>query len=269
MLTYPTIDPVLLYVAGKPLVHWYGLMYVLGFMACYFLMRSRLHRYSNWDTNKLSDLLFYGALGVILGGRLGYILFYQFDHYWQYPLDVLKVWQGGLSFHGGFLGVMVAIAVFCKQHGEHPVKLLDMVAPATPIGLMLGRLGNFINGELYGRATSPDFALAMVFPTDPQGLARHPSQLYQALGEGLLLFVLLWWFSMRPRPRYAVAALFLMGYGAARFMVEFVRQPDADQGFVLLGWMTKGQLLTLPMIIAGAIMMWLAYRNRVYDWQVR
>ncbi|MGE8607388.1 MAG: prolipoprotein diacylglyceryl transferase, partial [Acinetobacter baumannii] len=176
-------------------------------------------------------------------------------------------WTGGMSFHGGFLGVMIAMLFWCKKYQKTWFQTLDFVAPCVPTGLMFGRIGNFIGGELYGRAvTDPNYPFGMIFPTDPLHLVRHPSQIYQALCEGLLLFIILWWFSSKPRPRMAVSALFLMGYGVARFVMEFFRQPDADQGFILFGWMTKGQILTVPMLLIGLWMMWYAYQKKIYDW---
>ena len=209
------------------------------------------------------------ALGVVVGGRVGYVFFYGFDQFLANPLWLFQLWTGGMSFHGGFLGVMIAMLLWCKKYKMTWFQTLDFIAPCVPTGLMFGRIGNFIGGELYGRqVTNPDYPFGMIFPTDPLGLVRHPSQIYQALCEGLILFIVLWWFSSKPRPRMAVSALFLIGYGVARFFMEFFRQPDADQGFILFGWMTKGQILSFPMIIIGLWMMWYAYRRKIYDWQI-
>lgn len=261
VLVYPHIDPIAVSL-GPLKVHWYGLMYLLAFGTGYGLALWRIRRNgSGWTTDMLSDLLFYIAMGVILGGRLGYVVFYGFDRLVDDPLWALRVWEGGMSFHGGLLGVLIAVAVFCRQHQKPWFDMMDFVAPLIPTGLLFGRIGNFIGGELWGRpVVDQNFPLAMVFP-HVDNLARHPSQLYEAVLEGLVLFVLLWWYSSRPRPRMAVSGLFLAGYGAARFAVEFFRQPDADKGFILFDWMTMGQILTTPMILGGLVLMLLAYRN--------
>ena len=261
MLVYPHIDPIAVSL-GPLKVHWYGLMYLLAFGTGYGLALWRIRRSgSGWTADMLSDLLFYIAMGVILGGRLGYVLFYGFDRLVDDPLWALRVWEGGMSFHGGLLGVLIAVAVFCRQYQKPWFGMMDFVAPLIPTGLLFGRIGNFIGGELWGRpVVDQNFPLAMVFP-HVDNLARHPSQLYEAVLEGLVLFVLLWWYSARLRPRMAVSGLFLAGYGAARFTVEFFRQPDADKGFILFDWMTMGQILTTPMILGGLVLMLLAYRN--------
>lgn len=261
VLVYPQIDPIAVSL-GPLKVHWYGLMYLLAFGIGYGLALWRIRRNgSGWTADMLSDLLFYIAMGVILGGRLGYVVFYGFDRLVDDPLWALRVWEGGMSFHGGLLGVLIAVAVFCRQYQKPWFDMMDFVAPLVPTGLLFGRIGNFIGGELWGRpVVDQNFPLAMVFP-HVDNLARHPSQLYEAVLEGLVLFVLLWWYSASPRPRMAVSGLFLAGYGAARFTVEFFRQPDADKGFILFDWMTMGQILTTPMILGGLVLMLLAYRN--------
>lgn len=262
MLTYPNINPVALNL-GFFQIHWYGLMYLLAFAFAWGLATHRAKQRNGWNADMISDLIFFGALGVVLGGRVGYVFFYGFDQFLQNPLWLFQVWTGGMSFHGGFLGVAVAMLFWCKKYQKSWFETLDFVVPCVPLGLMFGRIGNFIGGELWGRpVTNPDYPLAMVFP-HVDSLARHPSQLYQAFGEGLLLFILLWWFSSKPRPRMAVSAFFLIGYGIARFMVEFFREPDNGQLFI--AWMSKGQFLTLPMIIAGIILMVLAYQKKIYD----
>ena len=200
------------------------------------------------------------VLGVILGGRIGYMLFYGLDQLLDQPLSLFFVWEGGMSFHGGFLGVVVAMLLSSRKMGKNPVDLLEFIAPVVPIGLGLGRLGNFINQELWGRAT--DLPWGVVFPSDPLALSRHPSQLYEAVLEGAVLFVLLYAFSAKPRPRYAVGGLFLLGYGCFRFLVEFMREPDAHIGFDLFGWMTRGQMLCVPMILAGLLCLYLAYGRK-------
>ncbi|HEX6591453.1 MAG TPA: prolipoprotein diacylglyceryl transferase [Moraxellaceae bacterium] len=261
MLVYPQIDPVALKL-GPLSVHWYGLMYLCGFGAGYALGLWRARRSKGlWTDEMLSDMVFYIALGVILGGRLGYVLFYGFPRFLNDPLWAFRVWEGGMSFHGGLLGVLVAMGIFAHQYKKNWLDIMDFVAPLVPPGIFFGRIGNFIGGELWGRpVVNPDYPLAMIFPHVDM-IPRHPSQLYEAALEGLLLFVLLWWYSSKPRPRMAVASLFLIGYGFARFIVEFFRMPDADKGFILFDWMTMGQILTTPMILGGLFLMLLAYRN--------
>ena len=265
MLVFPEFDPVAVSL-GPVKIHWYGLMYVLAFLFAFGLATYRSKQRDGWTPDMVSDLVFYGALGVILGGRIGYVLFYEFGQFLADPLWLFKVWTGGMSFHGGFLGVIVAMVFFARKYKKTAFQTLDFIAPCVPTGLMFGRIGNFIGGELVGRPVENlNYPLAMIFPHVDQ-LPRHPSQLYQALGEGLLLFIVLWWFSMKPRPRMAVSAVFVMGYGIARFFVEFFREPDIDQGYILLGWVTKGQMLSFPMIIIGLWMFWYAYKRKIYDW---
>jgi phosphatidylglycerol:prolipoprotein diacylglycerol transferase len=253
MLLHPQFDPVALQI-GPVAVHWYGLMYLVAFVQVILLGRWCIaHRpWSRWDLKMLDDALFYGVLGTILGGRLGYVLFYKPAEYLANPLDILKVWEGGMSFHGGFLGVIVAMALFARRHRLRWLAVTDFIAPLVPLGLAAGRLGNFINGELWGRATQVPWG--MVFPQAADGVARHPSQLYQFAGEGLLLFALLWLYSSKPRPLGAVSAVFLIGYGAFRFLAEFTREPDAFLGLLGLG-LSMGQWLSLPMIVAGVLML--------------
>ncbi len=255
-MTYPQIDPVALSL-GPLSIHWYGLMYLLAFAFVWLLGRFRANR-SDWQANQFDDLLFYGAIGVIIGGRLGYALFYDLPASLANPLSLLKIWQGGMSFHGGLLGVLVAFWYFGRKTGKRFFEVSDFIAPLVPIGLMLGRIGNFINGELWGRVS--DVPWAMVFP-GAGPLPRHPSQLYQAALEGLLLFIILWFYSAKPRPRAAVSGLFLLGYGVFRFIVEFVRVPDPQYGYLAFGWLTMGQILCLPMILGGIAMMVWAYRR--------
>lgn len=255
MLTYPRIDPVAIEI-GPVAIHWYGLMYLVGFVGGWWLLRRRARRHGDWAPEQVDDLLWYLALGVLLGGRVGYVLFYSPGAWLADPLLVFRVWEGGMSFHGGLIGVIVAGFWFARRYTKHPFDVLDFVAPATGIGLGAGRLGNFINAELWGRPT--DLPWGMVFPgAGPQ--PRHPSQLYEFALEGVLLFVILWWFSARTRPRMAVSGLFLVLYGTFRFAVEFVREPDPFLGTVAFGWMTMGQVLSLPMIVLGAILLFLAY----------
>jgi phosphatidylglycerol---prolipoprotein diacylglyceryl transferase len=255
----PNIDPVAIHL-GPLKVHWYGLMYVLGFVVLWFFATRRARRPdSGWTGDQVGDLVFYGALGVILGGRLGYMLFYNFSHYLSHPLDALKVWQGGMSFHGGLIGVLLAAWYFGRRNGKSFFAVTDYIAPWVPIGLGLGRIGNFINHELWGKVS--DVPWAMVF-RDGGPLPRHPSQLYQVALEGVALFVLLWGFARKPRPTASVSGLFLAGYGTFRFVVEFVREPDPQLGYLAFGWLTMGQVLSLPMVLAGIGLMAWAYRGR-------
>ena len=296
MLVHPQFDPVAVQI-GPLAIHWYGLMYLAGFMAFLWLGRKRIAMLNTAQnarrktqesrrktrktqeerpqaqdsrnqsipsripipfTNKLLDnLLFYGVLGVILGGRLGYVLFYKAAYYSAHPLEIFAVWQGGMSFHGGFLGVLVAMAWFAHKHHLRWLQLTDFIAPLVPPGLALGRLGNFINGELWGRPT--DVPWAMIFPNVDK-LPRHPSQLYEFALEGVLLFTLLWWYARKPRPVGAVSGLFLIGYGSFRFLVEYTREPDDFLGLLSLG-MSMGQWLSLPMVIAGVLLMVLSSRR--------
>lgn len=258
MLTHPQFDPVALQL-GPLAIHWYGLMYLAGFMTFLWLGRKRIATLNDPKINAklLDDLLFYGVLGVILGGRLGYVLFYKAGYYFAHPMEVFAVWQGGMSFHGGFLGVLVAMAWFARKHKLHWLQLTDFIAPMVPPGLAFGRLGNFINGELWGRPT--DVPWAMIFPK-VDNLPRHPSQLYEFALEGLLLFTVLWLYARKRRPVGAVSGLFLIGYGSLRFLVEFTREPDDFLGLLSLG-MSMGQWLSLPMVIAGALMMAWSHRR--------
>jgi phosphatidylglycerol:prolipoprotein diacylglycerol transferase len=256
MMIHPQFDPVAIHL-GAFGIRWYGLMYLIGFVAFLLLGHWRIRKGlagRHWTTLMIDDLLFFGVLGVILGGRLGYVLFYKPAFYLSHPLDILKIWEGGMSFHGGFLGVLIALWLFGRKHGLRFLEVGDFVAPLVPIGLAAGRLGNFINGELWGRVTRPDAPWAMVFPLVDQQ-PRHPSQLYQFALEGVLLFAIVWWFTRRPRPVGQVSGLFVLGYGLFRFIAEFAREPDSFLGFLALG-LSMGQWLSLPMIAAGAWLMW-------------
>ncbi len=248
MLVHPNIDPVAFSI-GPLAVRWYGLMYLAGFAAGWWLGLSRIKRGATPVSRiQFDDLLFLAVLGVILGGRLGYVLFYKPGYYASHPLEIFALWQGGMSFHGGLLGVMAAMLFAARRHGIDYLRLMDFVAPLCPLGLAVGRIGNFINGELWGRVT--DLPWGMVF-RGAGDAPRHPSQLYQFALEGLALFALLWWFSSRPRPRGQVSAVFLIGYGAFRYLAEFAREPDAFLGTLAFG-MTMGQWLCVPMIAGGA-----------------
>ncbi|HEY3699431.1 MAG TPA: prolipoprotein diacylglyceryl transferase [Spongiibacteraceae bacterium] len=274
MLQHPNIDPVAFRIGpvtlgshslGPLSVHWYGLAYLAAFVAAWWLATRRAQRLDSPVTvQQVEDVIFYGALGVILGGRFGYVLFYNFDKFVRDPLWLFRVWEGGMSFHGGALGVIVAMAIYARAHAISLPKLWDFVAPMVPLGLLLGRLANFLNQELWGRPT--DVAWGMVFPlTDPQKLVRHPSQLYEAFLEGIVLFAILWIYSSKPRPAYSVGALFLFFYGVFRFIVEFFREPDEQIGFAAFGWMSRGQELCIPMIIIGVVLFIYAYRRRAIN----
>jgi phosphatidylglycerol:prolipoprotein diacylglycerol transferase len=249
VLVHPQIDPVAIAI-GPVAVRWYGLMYLAAFGAFWWLGRRRITAAAGRapvSATQLDDLLFLGVVGVIAGGRLGYVLFYKPAYYLSHPLEAFAIWQGGMSFHGGFLGVLLAMAFFARRQRIDWWRLMDFVAPLVPLGLAAGRFGNFINGELWGRVT--DVSWGMVF-RGAGSLPRHPSQLYQFALEGVALFALLWWFSAKPRPRAHVSALFLVGYGVFRFVAEFAREPDDFLGLLALG-LSMGQWLSLPMIAAG------------------
>ena len=250
MLVHPNFDPVAVTI-GPVNVHWYGLMYLIAFGLGWWLGRMRARdAWRGWTRDDVGDVLFYVALGVVAGGRLGYMIFYDLERLLSQPWSVFMVWQGGMSFHGGLIGVVVAMLWYGRARGRSLFEVADFIVPLVPPGLAAGRLGNFINGRLWG--TPSDLPWAMVFH-DPRagGIPRHPSQLYEALLEGVVLFAVLWWFTRRPRPAMAASGVFLIGYGLARTLVEFVRVPDSHIGYLGFGWITMGQVLTLPMIVAG------------------
>ncbi len=255
MLIHPQFDPIALSL-GPLKVHWYGLTYLVAFTLFYLLATRRAatayYVERGWSRERIEDLLFYGVLGVVLGGRLGYVFFYKPDHYLSHPGEILAVWQGGMAFHGGLLGVATAIAVYGWRQRKSFFEIADLVVPCIPVGLAAGRLGNFINGELWGRAADPGLPWAMVFPQSGSEIARHPSQLYQFGLEGLLLFALLWWYARTPRPLGAVSGAFLMGYGVFRFVAEYFREPDSFLGLLAFN-MSMGQWLCVPMIGLGAL----------------
>jgi len=257
MIVYPDIDPVAIAI-GPVKVHWYGLMYVVGFIAGWWLARRRAARPgSTWKPVDVDDLIFFAAVGVILGGRFGWILFYGFDAVREDPLAIFRVWQGGMSFHGGLAGVMAAVAFFAWRRGRRIADVFDFTAPLPAVGLCAGRLGNFVNGELWGKPTDLPWGMQV------HGEVLHPSQLYEAALEGVVLFLILWWFTSKPRPRLAPAGLFLALYAIFRILVEFVRVPDANIGYLAFGWLTMGQLLSLPVLVAGLAMFAYACARRL------
>lgn len=252
MLVHPNFDPIA-FSLGPLDVHWYGLMYVLGFLSCYLLWNYRIKKYpqlidERWNSDLVSDLIFYGALGAVIGGRLGYVLFYKPAEYFADPVSILLVNQGGMSFHGGLLGVIAALALFARKTGLNFLQIAEFVAPVAPIGLFFGRMGNFVNQELWGKITEVPWG--MVF-SNGGDLPRHPSMLYEALLEGLLLLAVLWWLARKPRPLGFLSGVFLVGYALARFLVEFVRVPDEHLQYLLFNWVTMGQILSVPMLLLG------------------
>jgi len=256
MIQYPGFNPIAFEV-GPVKVHWYGIMYLIGFAAAWWLGRYRAKRpNSTWKPEEVDDLIFFAMLGVIGGGRIGYVLFYGLGFWADDPFYPLKIWSGGMSFHGGMLGVLVAFAIYAWRHQRRVWDVFDFAAPLPEIGLLAGRLGNFINGELWGKPTTLPWGMLV------DGRVVHPSQLYEAFLEGLVLFTVIWWFTSSPRPRYAASGLFLVLYGCARVLVEFVRLPDAQLGYLAGGWLTMGMILSLPMILLGAFLLILAYQRR-------
>ena len=258
MFTFPQFDPVAISI-GPINIHWYGIMYIIAFGGAWALASYRRRRIPDqWSAEQVADLVFYGALGAVLGGRMGSVFFYNFDRLLDDPVWLFRVWEGGMSFHGGLIGVLVAFFFFSRSIGKGFWETMDFIAPFVPFGLGAGRLGNFIGGELWGRPT--DVAWGMVFPHVDQ-LPRHASQLYEFALEGVVLFALVWWFSSKPRPRMAVTGLFALGYGSFRFFIEFFREPDSQIGFIAFDWFTMGQLLSTPMILGGLILLCLAYNK--------
>ncbi len=263
MLQYPGFDPIAFRIGpffgyGPLRVHWYGIMYLIGFAGAWGLARWRAARsLSTWKANDVDDLIFFCMLGVILGGRIGYVLFYGLGFWAKDPWYPLKITEGGMSFHGGLLGVLAALALFAWLRRRSVADVLDFTAPLPGFGIFAGRIGNFINGELWGKPTTVPWGFNV------NGQVLHASQLYEACLEGLLLFTVLWWYTSRPRPRLAPSGVFLIIYGVARFLIEFVRVPDAQLGYLAGGWFTMGQLLSLPMILSGAALLWWALRAQV------
>ena len=270
-MQYPVIDHII-FSLGPVALRWYGLMYLLGFVMVYVLgtHRAKTHP-GNWQTQEISDLVFYGAMGAVLGGRIGYVFFYNIDVFLGDPLYLFRMWEGGMSFHGGLLGVVASLWYFCRKSGRHFVDVGDFLAPLSPIGIGLGRMGNFINMELPGRVTESGFGLEYqcwavkelnrLCLGEWEGVLRHPSPLYQAFTEGLLLFILVWVVSAKPKPRGFVSGVFLCGYATFRLITENFREPDAHIGFLALDWVTMGQLLSIPMFIAGMLL--IVYSRRV------
>jgi phosphatidylglycerol:prolipoprotein diacylglycerol transferase len=280
MLTYPAINPEIFGI-GAVAIRWYGLTYVIAFALGWWLARRRASTPgSTWSAQEVDDLIFYCALGVILGGRVGWVLFYGFEDMIAEPLRILRIWEGGMSFHGGFLGVLIAALLFSRSRRKHIGDVADFLAPLPGLGIFAVRVANFINGELWGKPTTAPWAfkvepeglypsqaaevlrLCQRFDVQPCVMTLHASQLYEAVLEGLVVFAILWWFTSRARPRFAPVGLFLICYGLARFAVEFVRVPDANRGYFFGDWGTMGQLLSAPMIVAGIILLVIAYRRR-------
>lgn len=258
-MIYPKIDPVALDL-GLIQIHWYGLMYLAAFSLAWWLGKVRAQKpNSGWNAEQVSDMIFYGALGVVLGGRIGYILFYNFSHFIEDPLILLRVWEGGMSYHGGLIGVLIAMFLFGRRNKKTFFQTIDFIAPLVPLGYFAGRVGNFINGELWGRET--DMPWGMVFP-HVDNVVRHPSMIYQGLLEGVLLFIIIWFYSSKPRPVMAVSGVYLLGTGVFRIVNEFFRQPDAHLGFIAFDWLTMGQLLSVPLVLIGGGLLYLAYRKK-------
>ena len=259
MIMFPNIDPVAISI-GPLKVHWYGIMYLVAFTAGWYLGRVRAKRpQSGWHPDEVGDILFYIALGVILGGRIGYVIFYNFSKFLENPVMLIEIWKGGMSFHGGLIGVIIAMWLFGRKTNRSFFTVSDFIAPLIPLGYGAGRIGNFIGGELWGKVT--DVPWGMVFPR--AGIEpRHPSQLYQAFLGGLVIFTILWLYSKKPKPTMAVSGMFLLCFGIYRFIIEFFRQPDAHLGYLAFGWLTMGQVLSAPMVVLGLFLIWFAYKHQ-------
>ena len=256
---FPNIDPVAISI-GPLKVHWYGIMYLVAFTGGWYLGRVRARKpQSGWHPDEVGDILFYIALGVILGGRIGYVIFYNFSSFLENPVMLLEIWKGGMSFHGGLIGVIIAMWLFGRKTNRNFFTVSDFIAPLIPLGYGAGRIGNFIGGELWGKVT--DVPWGMVFPR--AGMEpRHPSQLYQAFLGGLVIFTILWLYSKKPKPTMAVSGMFLLCFGIYRFTIEFFRQPDAHLGYLAFGWLTMGQVLSAPMVALGLFLIWFAYKHQ-------
>lgn len=255
-MIYPNINPIALDF-GFIQIHWYGVMYLFAFVSVYLLANYRAKQHNLWRKSQIEDMVFLGSIGAILGGRVGYILFYNLQFFIDNPAQIFAIQNGGMSFHGGFLGVLLAMYIFNRKYNLSFFTTMDFVAPLVPLGLLFGRIGNFINSELWGKITTNSLGMFI----EQQGVSRYPSQLYEAFLEGLVLFVILWFFSTRQRPLMSVSALFLIFYGLFRFMVEFVRVPDTQLGYLAFDWLTMGQILTFPMILLGIFFLYKAYKN--------
>ncbi|MEI8054770.1 MAG: prolipoprotein diacylglyceryl transferase [bacterium] len=252
MINYPHIERIAIQI-GPITIYWYGIMYLLGFALAWWLATLRARKLKlNWSNETISDFIFYCCVGGVLGGRLGYVLFYEPSYFLHHPLSILATWHGGMSFHGGIIGLIISLVFFARKVKLPFLTMLDFTAPLAPLGIALGRIGNFINSELLGRATTVPWGV--IFPNGGP-MPRHPSQLYEALAEGIFLFIVIWLYSTKPKPRGTVSALFFLVYGMARFGCEFFRQPDQHLGFIALNWLTMGQLLSLPVIIIGITML--------------
>jgi phosphatidylglycerol:prolipoprotein diacylglycerol transferase len=259
MFIYPRINPIAFHL-GVLKIHWYGLMYLLSFILGWFLMQYRARKlHLGWSSDQIIDLIFYIAIGVIIGGRLGYMLFYDLPNFIRAPWIFIKIWQGGMSFHGGLLGVILMVWLWGRKQRRHFFDITDFIAPIIPVGLAAGRIGNFLQGELWGKVTNVPWA--MIYP-QAGPLPRHPSEIYEFLLEGVLLFVILWFYSAKPKPRMAVSALFLIGYGCMRCFIEFFRMPDPQYGYIAFGWLTMGQILSFPMIIIGIVLLVISYQKK-------
>jgi phosphatidylglycerol:prolipoprotein diacylglycerol transferase len=245
-MIYPSINPVALDL-GLFKLYWYGVMYLLAFLSAYLLAKYRSKSIDNWNSKMTDDLIFYGAIGVVAGGRIGYMVFYNLSGLLSDPLSLFLIQNGGMSFHGGFLGVLFVMHLFNRKYKRSFFGTMDFVAPFVPLGLFFGRVGNFINGELWGRVTTSSWGMYI----EKEGVSRYPSQLYEAFLEGLVLFLVLWFFSSKARPKMSISGLFLIFYGVFRFIIEFVRVPDIQVGYLAFNWLTMGQLLSMPMILFG------------------
>jgi phosphatidylglycerol:prolipoprotein diacylglycerol transferase len=273
MIPFPHIDPVIVSFGpfkigslsiGPIALRWYGLMYVLGFVAAWWLAHRRAKQPgSTWKPQDVEDLIFFCALGVILGGRIGWVLFYGLVEEIHDPSLILRIWDGGMSFHGGLIGVVLALVIFALRRGRNIMDVCDFTTPLPALGLMFGRIGNFINGELWGKETDVPWGFAV------NGVTRHASQLYESFLEGLVLFTIIWFFTSKTRPRLAPTGLWLICYGVFRFTIEFVRIPDANRGYLLWGWVTEGQLLCVPMVALGAYLLHWSYRVKQPSGNVR
>ena len=259
MLVFPHFKKIAFSI-GAIKIHWYGIMYIVGIAIAWLLALKRAKKLGTWTKNQISDLIFYSAIGLVLGGRIGYVLFYNLPFYSSHIIDIFKIWDGGMSFHGGLLGVVVSLLIFSKKTGKKFFDVTDFLTPLIPLGLGAGRIGNFINGNLWGRVTTMPWG--MIYP-NAGSLPREPSELFEFFFEGIVLFIILWVFSSKKRPTMATSGLFLLGYGCIRFLLEFLRQPDPQLGFIAFGWLTMGQLLSIPMIIFGIIFLIIAYKKNI------